>query len=187
MHDVDPKTPVEDSWREVFRLIDEGKVRYGGLSNHPVDLVERAMKVGQVTSLQEQYNPLRRKTEDFFPFVSHQGIGLLAWGPLASGFLADGFELENLEPDDFRRTRLEFGKKDNYEKIKKIRQRLLAISEPRRIKLVSLVVAWELSHPELTGAIIGAKNAQEAQDLAKAATTRLSRTEIVEFEKAISG
>ena len=77
MHDVDPKTPIEDSWREIYRLIDEGKVRYAGLSNHPIELVERAMKIGPVTALQEQYNPLHRETEDFFPFVSNQKIGLL--------------------------------------------------------------------------------------------------------------
>jgi aryl-alcohol dehydrogenase-like predicted oxidoreductase len=186
MHDVDPETPIEDSWQEIYRLIDEGRVRYAGISNHPIELVERAMKVGPVTSLQEQYNPLHRTTEAFFPFVTKHGIGLLGWGSLAEGFLADGFDLERLGPDDFRRTRLELGKKDNYEKIKIIRRKLIAISESRKISLVSLVVAWELSHQELTGAIIGAKSPKEASEMAKAATARLSRAEIDDFEAAIS-
>ena len=147
MHDVDLKTPIEDSWREIYRLIDKGKVRYAGLSNHPIELVERAMKVGPVTSLQEQYNPLFRSTENLFHFISEHGIGLLGWGSLAEGFLADGFDLDRLDPDDFRRTNLELGRKGNYERIKKIRQKLLGISSSLRISLVSLVVAWELSHP----------------------------------------
>lgn len=187
MHDVDPKTSIEESWHEIYRLIDEGKVRYAGLSNHPLELVERAMKVGPVASLQEQYNPLFRRTESIFDFVSRNGVGLIAWGPLAEGFLADGFELDRLGPDDFRRTRLEFGKKDNYEKIKEIRQKLLAISERRGISLVSLVIAWELSHPELTGSIVGVKSPKEASEMAVAASTTLSRVEIQEFESAISG
>jgi aryl-alcohol dehydrogenase-like predicted oxidoreductase len=186
MHDVDPETHIEDSWREIYRLIDEGKVRYAGLSNHPIGLVERAMKIGPVTSLQEQYNPLHRETEGFFGFVSEHKVGLLGWGSLASGFLADGFDLEKLDPSDFRRTRSEFGKTDNYQKIKRIRQRLLAMSKSRHIKLASLVVAWELSHPELTGAIIGVKSPKEASDMVEAATTKLSRNDVDDFEAAIS-
>jgi len=49
-HDADPTTPVEDSWRALQELIRVGKVRYGGLSNHTVDLIERAMKVGHSRS-----------------------------------------------------------------------------------------------------------------------------------------
>ena len=185
MHDPDPKVPIEDSWGEIYRLIDEGKVRYAGLSNHPIELVERAMKVGPVTSLQMQYSPLFRKTEDIFSFVSENNIGLLGWGPLAEGFLADGFDLNLLAPDDFRRTRHEFGKAENYERIRRIRKSLLEIAERRRISLVSLVVAWELSHRELTGAIMGVKNPAEAKEMAKAAAVKLSRAEINDFETAL--
>ena len=186
MHDVDPKTPIEASWGEIYRLIDEGKVRFAGLSNHPIDLVERAMKVGPVTSLQEQYNPLYRRTENLFPFLSTNSIGLLGWGSLASGFMANDFDLERLDPDDFRRTRSEFGKKANYSKIKKIRQKLLKISSTLSVSLVSLVVAWELSHPELTGAIIGVKSPKEAVEMVGAAATRVNPAHLTAFEEAIS-
>ena len=186
VHDVDAKTPMEDSWREIHRLIDDGKVRYAGLSNHPIELVERAMKIGPVTALQEQYNPLHRETEDLFRFISKHKIGLLGWGSLAEGFLADGFDLGKLDPEDFRRTRSEFGKTNNYDKIKRIRKRLLAMSKARHIRLASLVVAWELSHPELTGAIIGVKTPKEASEMIEAATTKLSRADIIDFEAAIA-
>jgi len=186
MHDVDLDTPIEDSWREIYKLIDEGKVSYAGLSNHPIRLVERAMKIGPVTSLQEQYNPLHRETEKFFSFLSQHRIGLLGWGSLASGFLADDFDLEKLDHNDFRRTRSAFGKRENYEKIKRIRQKLLTMSKSLHIRLASLVVAWELSHPELTGAIIGVKSPREAKDMVEGATTKLSRKVISSFEAAIS-
>jgi len=54
LHDVDPSTPIEDSWGEVVRLVSEGKVRYGGISNHPVEAIERALAVGPVGALQYQ-------------------------------------------------------------------------------------------------------------------------------------
>jgi aryl-alcohol dehydrogenase-like predicted oxidoreductase len=63
LHDVDRETPIEESWGEVKRLIAEGKVRHGGISNHPVEAVERALGVGPVAALQYQYSLLHRETE----------------------------------------------------------------------------------------------------------------------------
>jgi aryl-alcohol dehydrogenase-like predicted oxidoreductase len=62
LHDVDRTTPVEESWGEVQRLIGEGKVRHGGISNHPAAAVERALAVGPVGALQYQYSLLHRDT-----------------------------------------------------------------------------------------------------------------------------
>jgi aryl-alcohol dehydrogenase-like predicted oxidoreductase len=103
-HDVDRGTPIEETWSELMRLVDEGKVRHCGISNHPVEAVERALEVGPVAALQYQYSLLHRDPErDILPLASSRGIGVLAWGPLASGFLADGFDVGALDPDDFRR------------------------------------------------------------------------------------
>ena len=100
--------------------------------------------------------------------------------------MADGFDLGKLDPQDFRRTRSEFGKVGNYDKIKRIRKRLIAMSKAHHIRLASLVVAWELSHPELTGAIIGVKTPKEASEMIEAATTKLSRADTIDFEAAIA-
>ena len=103
-HDPDPAVPIEETWAEVMRLVEEGKVRHGGLSNHPPELVERALAVGPVVSLQHQYSLLARAAErDVLPFSRARGIGVLTWAPLATGFLTDTFEIEGLQPDDFRR------------------------------------------------------------------------------------
>ena len=63
IHDVDPSTPIEETWGELQRLVDEGKVRHCGISNHPVDLIERALAVGPVGALQYQYSLLHRLHE----------------------------------------------------------------------------------------------------------------------------
>src|SRR5438552_859962 len=62
-HDPDPNTPIEESWAAMQTLIEEGKVRYGGLSNHTIELMERAMSVAPITSNQHQYNLLNREIE----------------------------------------------------------------------------------------------------------------------------
>ena len=186
IHDVDPRVPIEDSWREIYRLVDRGCVRYAGLSNHPLDLVERAMRIGPVTSLQEQYNPIYRKTEVLFPFLSSHEVGLLSWGSLAEGFLADDFDLEKLDPNDFRRTRRNYERRERYDTIERIREKLIEIASSKKTTLASLVIAWELSHRELTGAIVGAKAPREARELANASMVQLTKDEILAFEEAIS-
>src|SRR6185503_12063529 len=89
-HDVDESVPVEESWGTMQELIREGKVRYGGLSNHTPELIARAMGVGRVTSNQHQYSILRPEIEaDILPLSENLRIGVLGWSPLASGFLTD--------------------------------------------------------------------------------------------------
>jgi aryl-alcohol dehydrogenase-like predicted oxidoreductase len=90
-HDPDPKTPIEASWMEMQKLIQEGKVRYAGLSNHPRELVERAAAIAPVTALQHPYSILARDVEqDILPYAKRHQVGVLAWGTLAHGFLTDG-------------------------------------------------------------------------------------------------
>ncbi len=93
-HELDPHTPIEESWAAMQTLIQEGKVRCGGLSNHTPDLMERAMTIAPITSNQDQYSMLHRAIErDVLPYSQQHNIGVLAWSPLASGFLTDGFDL----------------------------------------------------------------------------------------------
>src|SRR5205823_5588718 len=74
-HDPDPHTPIEESWATMQTLIQEGKVRYGGLSNYTIDLMQRAMTLAPITSNQHQYNLLSRTIErDVLPFSQQHGI-----------------------------------------------------------------------------------------------------------------
>src|SRR5947209_19722701 len=128
-HDVDLQTPIEKSWATMQALIQEGKVRYGGLSNHTVELMERAMKIAPVTSNQHQYSMLHRAAEqDVLPFSCMCDFCLLAWSPLASGFLADDFDLDTLDAYDFRR-RHRFAQEPTFTKINQVRATLCAIAQ----------------------------------------------------------
>ena len=143
-HDPDPNTPIEESWAAMQTLIKEGKVRYGGLSNHTIDLMERAMAVAPITSNQHQYNLLNREIEhDVLPFSQQHGIGVLCWSPLASGFLADGFDLENLDPDDFRRGR-PYAQEPTFSRLKELREVLQQIAQDHNKTMAQLAIAWVL-------------------------------------------
>ncbi len=161
-HDPDPNTPIEESWAAMQTLINEGKVRYGGLSNHTTELMQRALKVAPVTSNQHQYNLLNREIEhDVLPFSQQHDIGVLCWSPLASGFLADGFDPDNLDLHDFRRSR-PYAQEPAFSRIKELRAVLQQIAQDHHKTMAQLSIAWVLRQAAVTGAINGIRSPQEA-------------------------
>jgi aryl-alcohol dehydrogenase-like predicted oxidoreductase len=177
LHDVDRNTPIEESWGEVQRLIEEGKVRHGGISNHPAADVERALAVGPVGALQYQYSLLHREPEtEILPLAVRHGIGLLAWSPLAAGFLADGFDPDTLDPDDFRRTH-PFARLD----LTELRATLRRVGG-RTVAQVAL--AWVIHQQGVAGAIVGVRSEAEAKELAGVAGVSLGPEELLELATA---
>jgi aryl-alcohol dehydrogenase-like predicted oxidoreductase len=160
-HDVDRDVPVEESWGTLQELVAEGKVRHGGLSNHPAELVERALAVGPVAALQFQYSALAREhEEDLLPFALDRGLGVLVWAPLASGFLTEGFSLGDLAADDFRR-RHPFAELD----LASIHEELRACGGA---SVTRGALDFVLSHTAVTGAIVGIRDEREGRELAAA-------------------
>jgi aryl-alcohol dehydrogenase-like predicted oxidoreductase len=160
-HDPDPKVPVEESWGTLQELVGEGKVRHGGLSNHSPELVERALTVGPVAALQFQYSALARAPEgDLLPHALDRGLGVIVWSPLASGFLTDGFSLDVLAEGDFRRTH-PFAELDLGPMREELRDRGGG-------SVTRGALDFALSHPAVTGAIVGIRTEREGRDLAAA-------------------
>lgn len=159
IHDLDRGTPIEESWGELQALREEGKIRWAGLSNHPAELVERSHGIAPVTSCQESLSLLEGpRHPDVLGVVRSNGIGLLCWAPLASGFLVDGFTTEALEPDDFRRSSplaQRGGEIAAHARDAATRGRTL-----RRHAIASV-----LEQPGVTAAIVGVRNAREGAEL----------------------
>jgi aryl-alcohol dehydrogenase-like predicted oxidoreductase len=159
IHDLDRSTPIEESWGELQRLREEGKIRWAGLSNHPAELVERALAVAPVTSCQESLSLLEGpRYPDVLETVRRHGIGLLCWAPLASGFLVDGFSTETLEPGDFRHSSPLAERSD--EIAAHARE---AAAQGRTLRRHAVV--WVLGQPGVTAAIVGVRNAREGNEL----------------------
>lgn len=158
-HDPDRAVPIEESWGVLQELVAAGKVRHGGLSNHPPELVARALAVGPVAALQFQYSALVREHESsLLPFAQEHGLGVIVWSPLASGFLADGFSLDDLAEDDFRRAH-EFARLDLAQLRNELRERGGGSTTRGALEFV-------LGHPAVTGAIVGIRNEREGRELA---------------------
>ncbi len=185
-HDPDPRTPIEDSWETMQALIQEGKVRYGGLSNHSIELMRRALTVGPVVSNQHQYSLLVRGIEkDILPFCQQNGIGVLAWSPLASGFLTDTFDLNALDPNDFRR-RLSFAQESTWSRLVQLRAVLRTISASHHKQMVDLALNWVIRNGAATGAIVGIRSEKEAREMTGALDWTLSAPEMETIESALA-
>jgi len=181
LHDVDRDTPIEESWGEVQRMIDEGKVRHAGISNHPAADIERALALGTVGALQYQYSLLSRNAEaEILPLAEKRGIGVLAWSPLGAGFLAARFDLENLVPDDFRRTH-PFAQLD----LGPLRATLARIGGRTGTTAAQVALAWVLHGQAVIGAIVGVRSVGEAEELPGAAALRLAPADLEAIEAAL--
>ncbi len=185
-HDVDESVPIEETWGEVQRLIADGKVRWGGLSNHGVELMRRALAVGPVVSAQHRYSLVSREIErDVLPFCRQAGIGVLSWGSLAEGLLTEGFDVEALEPDDFRRSRPNF-REPRYSHIRALTGALARIGSPHGRSASDVALAWLRSRSGMAGAIVGIRSVQEAEALARAGSWALPEEATAQVEAAVA-
>jgi aryl-alcohol dehydrogenase-like predicted oxidoreductase len=185
-HDPDPATPIEESWATMQGLVQEGKVRYGGLSNHPVAYIDRARVIAPVASLQHQYSLLERAIEeDILPYAAQHNLGVLAWGTLAHGFLVDSFDLARLDRDDFR-LRHPYAQEPFYGRLRGGRATLREIARARGKRLLDLAIAWTLMRPALSGVIVGIRNENEAVEMLGTVGWTLTQEEMAAIDSALA-
>jgi len=181
-HWPDAGVPVEKSWREMRRLKKEGKIRWLGVSNFDVALLERCQAIHPVDSLQPPYNLLRREVErEILPWCQNHGVGVVAYSPMASGLLSGRFDLTRLAADDWRRRSAEFTEprlSQNLQRVEKLR----AVAARHGKTVGHLAVAWVLRHPAVTSAIVGARTAAQVEENMGAAGWDLSEGEMAEIE-----
>ncbi|MEO6066919.1 MAG: aldo/keto reductase [Gemmatimonadales bacterium] len=179
---------VEDSWATMLKLVEEGKVRVGGVSNFAVATLDRCEKLGHVGSLQPPFSLIRRNAgETVIPWCAAHSTGVIVYSPMQSGILNDGFSLERvtqLAPDDWRRKTREFNPPNVHNNIA-LRDALKPIAERHMTTVASIAVAWTLAWPGVSGAICGARSAEQVDGWVGAATVKLTPADLIEIEGAV--
>ena len=178
---------LEDAWGTMAALQKEGKARWIGVSNFNAAQIQRAEKIAPVTSLQPPYSVIRRQIEaETLPHSEKRGIGVISYAPMASGLLTGAMTRERaaaLPADDFRSRNPEFREprlSKNLELVERLRQ--VGVRHGRGPGEVA--IAWVLHHPAITGAIIGIRNAKQAEGILRAGELKLTAGEVAEIEGA---
>ena len=181
-------TPVEESWGEMARLIQEGKLRAGGVSNFDVPLLERAATVHHVDSLQPPFSLVRRDAAgDVIPWSRDHGTGVIVYSPMQSGLLTDTFSAERVQSmadADWRR-RSEYFVEPQLSRNIALRDALRPIAERHGTNVSSIAIAWTLAWPGVTGAIVGARTPEQVDGWVGAASVELSADDLEEIAAAV--
>jgi aryl-alcohol dehydrogenase-like predicted oxidoreductase len=183
--DIGTGTPVEESWGTMGELVDEGKVRWIGVSNFEVKQMRRAQSIAPITSLQPPYSLIRREIElEILPFCRREGLGVIVYSPMASGLLSGAMTRQRaakLSADDWRHRDPEFNEPRLSDNLALV-DRLRAIGARHGRSTGEVAIAWTLHHSAVTGAIVGARNSKQAEGVMRAADLRLSEEEVAEIE-----
>ena len=159
-------TPVEDSWGEMGRLIDEGKVRWGGVSNFDLALLERCERIRHVQSLQPPLSAIRREaTADLVPWCREHGTGVICYSPMQAGLLTDSFtaaRVSDMPKDDWRTRSADFHPPQVDQNLA-LRDSLRPSAERHGVTVAAVAVAWTLAWPGVTGAIVGARRPDQVE------------------------
>ena len=164
-----------------------GKVRWIGVSNFKAEQLQFAAKMAPITSLQPPYSLIRRGIEEsVLPECEKLGIGAIVYAPMASGLLTGAMTRERaaaLPADDFRSRNPEFREPKLSKNIELV-ERLRKVGERHGVLPGAVAIAWTLRNPVVTGAIVGSRNAKQAEGVMRAGELRLSPDEIREIEGA---
>ena len=189
IHWPKPAEDVEEGWGELARLKEEGKLRWIGVSNFDVDQLERARAIAPVTSLQPPYSLLNREVEaEVLSYCEANGIGVIAYSPMASGLLTGAMTRERISAmpaDDWRRRSPEY-QEPRLSRNLALVEKLRAIGRRHGLSAGAVAVAWVLSNPAVTGAIVGARRVGQFQEIATAAVVRLNVTEVRELDQFLT-
>ena len=182
-HRPDPAVPVEETIGALADLVREGKIRYIGLSEVSVSILERAHSVHPITALQTEYSLWSRDVEaDILPACERLGIGFVPYSPLGRGFLTGQIRsIDDLDADDYRRDSPRF-QGENFAKNLQLAERIAELAQEKGIKPSQLALAWVLSRGDNMVPIPGTKRRHYLEENIAALDVSLSEAEIAAIE-----
>jgi aryl-alcohol dehydrogenase-like predicted oxidoreductase len=180
----------EETWGAMTELMDDGLVRFIGVSNFDRDLIERCEAIRHVDTLQQEFSMLQLEDTDLIRWCGEQGTGVLSYGPLAYGLLTGAITSETrFDRGDFRGSDEEGGSlfvAGNRERNLAFVETLRPIAERLAITLAQLALAWNVAQPGVTAAIAGSRNPDHVRSNAAAGDIVLDEATLSELDAIVS-
>jgi aryl-alcohol dehydrogenase-like predicted oxidoreductase len=182
-HRVDPRTPIEETVGAMARLVEQGKVRFLGLSEAAPDTIQRANAVHPIAALQTEYSLWTRDPEDELLGVTEElGVTFVAYSPLGRGILTGALKnVDDLAPDDWRRNNPRF-QGENFRKNLELVKELEAMAEEKGTSPAQLALAWLLTRGRHVVPIPGSRRVERLEENAAAVDIRLTDNELHRLE-----
>ena len=183
-HRIDPNTPVEETVGAMAKLVEEGKIRYLGLSEASAETLRRASKVHKITALQSEYSLWTRDPEDndVLAACRELNIGFVAYSPLGRGMLSGEIKkFEDLAEDDYRRHSPRY-MGVNFQKNLDLVEKIGEIAAEKGVTTSHLALAWVLAQGQDIVPIPGTKRRKYLESNAAASEIILSQEELAVIE-----
>ena len=187
MHWPADDAAVEDYWGVLVEARDAGKLRAIGLSNHNVEQLTRAEKIGHVDSLQPPFSLIKRDAAaEILPWCEANGTGVIVYSPMQSGLLTGAFDkarVEALPADDWRKRAPEFTTNldANLALVAKLKEIAARLGTTPGV----VAIAWTLAFSPVTGAIVGARRPEQVDGWINAGDLRLDAATLDELAQAL--
>jgi aryl-alcohol dehydrogenase-like predicted oxidoreductase len=185
-HRVDPDTPIEETVGAMARLVEQGKIRYIGLSEAKAETLRRAVTVHPIAALQSEYSLWTRDPEaEILPTCRALGIGFVAYSPLGRGFLTGRIRSEaDLEPSDFRRRAPRF-QRENLDRNLALVGRIEQIAAEKQCTAAQLALAWLLAGGDDVVPIAGTKRRLYLDENLGAVKIILTPSDLARLDQAV--
>ncbi|KAK3229575.1 hypothetical protein Dsin_001456 [Dipteronia sinensis] len=182
-HRIDTRVPIEVTMGELKKLVEEGKIKYVGLSEASASTIRRAHAVHPITAVQLEWSLWSRDVEEeIVPTCRELGIGIVAYSPLGRGFLSSGPKLiESLSKDDFRQYLPRF-QPENLEHNKQLYERVNEIAAKKGCTPSQLALAWVHHQGDDVCPIPGTTKIENLNQNIKALSVKLTPEEMAELE-----
>lgn len=184
---MDTSIPIEDTMRVLKTLVEEGKIRYIGLSEVTADELRRAHAIYPVTAIQMEWSLQTRDIEEHIvPVARELGVGIVAYSPLGRGFLADMSSFEHLDQKDSRRSMPRYSG-ENFEENKRRVARFFDIARTKGCTPAQLALAWLHSKGDDVFPIPGTKSSTRIEENARSySLVPFDEATMIEIEDSVA-
>ncbi|WP_183561250.1 aldo/keto reductase [Mucilaginibacter sp. SP1R1] len=179
IHWPDVTTPIEETMEAVLRLKEQGKIREAGVSNYDVKQMAIAEKTLKLASNQVPFSMVNRAIEDeLIPYCIENKKAILAYSPLERGLLTGKIKPGHTFGEGDHRAGVKYFKEENIKRTNEFLAKIKPLADEKGATLGQLVIRWTINHPGITIALVGARNAEQAKQNAKAIEIHINGEEM---------
>ena len=179
IHWHDKTTPIEETMEAVSKLIKQGKVRHAGVCNYDANLMREASNHIDLVSDQVPYSMVKRDIEkEVIPYCLEHDKSILAYSPLERGLLTGKMKPGYKFGADDHRADIYFYKDENLKRVNEFLDKIKPLADEKHATLGQLVIRWTVAQPGITVALVGARDAEQAVQNAKAMDIDLTKEEL---------